>query len=140
MDLQFTLDSYAVVTYVCDYWSKDESGMTEFLKQALKEVKHLENKDILSHLKRTYMQKRQIGKCEAIYRAIPSLNLQGSNIACTFVSSGYPENQSKFLKKVQETEQPFENKNGNNDSEDDSSDEEEQGETTAQGLKVFNWL
>ena len=66
MDIQFCLDAYAVVTYVCDYWSKDETGMTEFLKQALKEAKSLGNKEILSHLKRTYMSKRQIGKSEAI--------------------------------------------------------------------------
>ena len=85
MDIQFCLDAYAIVTYVCDYWSKDETGMTEFLKQALKEAKSLGNKEILSHLKRTYMSKRQIGKSEAIYRAIPSLHLQESNIACTFV-------------------------------------------------------
>ena len=74
--------------------------MTEFLKQAFKEAKSLENRALLSHLKRTYMSKRQIGKCEAIYRAIPALNLQGSNISCTFVASGYPENQAKFLRKV----------------------------------------
>ena len=85
MDLQFCMDVYAVVTYVCDYWSKDETGMTEFLKEALKETKSLGNRERLSHLKRTYMSKRQIGKSEAIYRAIPSLHLQESNIACTFV-------------------------------------------------------
>ena len=100
MDIQFCLDSYAVVTYVCDYWSKDETGMTEFLKEALKEAKSLKNKELLSHLKRTYMAKRQIGQCEAIYRAIPSMHLQDANISCTFVQSGYLHNQSKFLKKV----------------------------------------
>ena len=84
MDIQFCLDVYAVVTYVCDYWSKDETGMTDFLKQALKETKSLGNKQILSHLKRTYMSKRQIGKSEAIYRVIPSLHLQESNISHLF--------------------------------------------------------
>ena len=103
MDLQFCLDPYAVVTYVCDYWSKDETGMTNFLKKALTEAKSWGNKELLSHLKRTYMAKRQIGKCEAVYRAIPSMLLQDANIACTFVQSGYPRNQSKFLKKVQKT-------------------------------------
>ena len=100
MDLQFCFDAYAVSTYVCDYWSKDETGMTDFLKTALKEAKSLSNYDLLSHLKRTYMSKRQIGKCEAIYRAIPTLHLQESNIACTFVQSGYPEKHSIYLRKV----------------------------------------
>ena len=50
------------------------------------------------------MAKRQIGKCEAIYRAIPSFHLQGSNIACVFVQSGYPENQSTYLRKIKPKE------------------------------------
>ena len=39
--------------------------MTEFLMQTLIEAQSLENKEPLSHLKRTYMQKRQVRKCEA---------------------------------------------------------------------------
>ena len=67
--------------------------------------------------------------CEAIYRAIPSLKLQGSNIACTFVSSGYPENQSEFLRKVQDKDVPGnqptdENSRKNSSSENNSSDDE----------------
>ena len=50
------------------------------------------------------MAKRQIGKCEAIYRAIPTFHLQGANIACVFVQSGFPENQSTFLRKVRPKE------------------------------------
>ena len=49
------------------------------------------------------MAKRQIGKCEAVYRALKGLHLQGANIACTFVQSGFPENQSKFIRKVRQT-------------------------------------
>ena len=124
MDLQFCLDSYAVVTYVCDYWSKDESGMTDFLKQAFKEANSLENRDLLSHLKRTYMSKRQVGKCEAIYRAIPSMHLQGSNIGTIFVQSGYPKNQSKFLRKVLKSE---DQKSPSNESGNDSNSDADKG-------------
>ena len=129
MDLQFCYDSYAVVTYVCDYWSKDETGMTEFLKQALKEAKSWENHALLSHLKRTYMAKRQIGKCEAIYRAIPTFHLQGANIACVFVQSGFPENQSTFLRKVRPKENAkqicTENSSRNSDSSEESDCEDD---------------
>ena len=79
--------------------------MTQFLKQAFKEANSLENRALLSHLKRTYMSKRQVGKCEAIYRAIPSMHLQGSNIGTIFVQSGYPKNHTKFLRKVQKNEE-----------------------------------
>ena len=50
------------------------------------------------------MSKRQIGKCEAVYRAIPSLHLQEANIACTFVQSGFPVKQTRFLRKVNSPE------------------------------------
>ena len=124
MDLQFCTDAYAVVTYVCDYWSKDDTGMTAFLKESFKEGKSWGNQKLLTHLKRTYMSKRQIGKCEAIYRAIPSMHLQEANVACTFVQSGYSENQSCYLRKAQSSEKPEHQSNDSN-SESDSSDDEE---------------
>ena len=100
MDIQFCTDAYAVVTYVCDYWSKDGTGMTAYLKKSFQEAKSWEFRDLLSHLKRTYMSKRQVGKCEAVYPAIPSMHLQDSNIGCQFVQSGYTKNHSKFLRKI----------------------------------------
>ena len=33
MDLQFCCDSYAVVTYICDYYSKDKTGITDVLNK-----------------------------------------------------------------------------------------------------------
>ena len=132
MDIQFCTDAYSVVTYICDYWSKDETGMTGFLKAAFKEAKSWENTKLLSHLKRTYMAKRQVGKCEAIYRAIPTMHLQGANIGCTFVQSGYPRNQSKFLRKVNkaiESEEPSDevenDSEGDDNNEDDNIEEQE---------------
>ena len=129
MDIQFCTDAFAVMTYMCDYWAKDETLMTRYLKLALKEAKTLTNKDLLSHLKRTYMSKRQVGKCEAVYRAIPTMHLQGSNIGCTFVQSGYPQNQSKFLRKVKGTEIPKKaQENVNSDRESESDGDSEEGE------------
>ena len=66
MDLQFCLDSYAVVTYVWDYWSKDESGMKDFVEQAFKEAESLENRELWSHLNRTYILICQSTKFENV--------------------------------------------------------------------------
>ena len=82
MDIQFCLDAYAVVTYVCDYWSKDETGTKEFLKQALKEAKSLGNQEIFSHFKRTYMSKRQIAE---------------QYLVCTYKSQILHANLSRYL-------------------------------------------
>ena len=65
--------SFSVLSYTTDYYSKDESGITEHLKQALKECKseNLSVRQTMHVLKRGYMAKRQIGQCEAIYRVLP---------------------------------------------------------------------
>ena len=35
MDIQIALDPFAIITYIINYWSKVENGMTQFLKEAL---------------------------------------------------------------------------------------------------------
>jgi hypothetical protein len=35
MDIQFCFDTYAVINYICDYYTKDDSGMTEVWTAAL---------------------------------------------------------------------------------------------------------
>ena len=68
MDLQPVLDFFAVVTYVTDYYSKDDSGTMEVLKAALKDQ---EGKDVKERMKdhaNVYLTHRQIGEAEAVYR------------------------------------------------------------------------
>jgi hypothetical protein len=104
MDIQFCFDTYAVITYICDYYAKDDSGMTEVLTAALRESKGSTGKDKLNILKKAYLSHRQIGACEAVYRLMQNLYLKNSNIKCTFVPTGFPENRSQFMKKVSEDE------------------------------------
>ena len=96
--------NFSVVTYVTDYYSKDETGITEHLRAALKEskLKNMSQKQTLHSLKRVYMTKREIGFCEAVYRVSRDLHLKKSNVQTTFVSSGFPKNISHFLKKMNE--------------------------------------
>ena len=42
MDIQFCTDSYAVITYITDYLTKGDAGLTKELKNALKEKKTLQ--------------------------------------------------------------------------------------------------
>ncbi len=100
MDIQFCYDPYAVITYICDYYGKDDSGMTELLKEALRKVKGDGKHEILQTLKKTYLTHRQIGACEATYRMLPNLHMKDSNVTCTFVSTGFPENRAMFMEKV----------------------------------------
>ena len=100
LDLQFCLDQYSVVTYITDYVSKDDSGMTEVLKTALKESVGTNDFDKLNYLKRQYFKSRQVGVCEAAYRLIPGLHMTYSSSKKIFVATGYPENRTVYYKKI----------------------------------------
>ena len=92
MDIQFCMDSYAVVTYVTDYLTKGDAGLTKELRKALLETKHCNNFDQLNHLKMTYFKNKQVSVAEATYRLVRGLDLKRSNIACIFVATGYSRN------------------------------------------------
>ena len=104
MDIQLASDPYAVVAYVVGYVSKDETGMTKELTNALKAAKMYPNNEKLKLLATTYLTHRQIGGPEAIYRLISGMKLANSNIACIFVTTGFPENRSVFYIPVKEGE------------------------------------
>ena len=76
MDLQLCLDYYAVITYISDYYSKDDSGTLQYIKEALKQSGDESLKSKLSLVAHTFMTHRQIGECEAYFRIIPHLNLK----------------------------------------------------------------
>ena len=102
MDIQLAFDPFAVVTYIVSYVNKDESGTTKFLKEALEANADKSTSEKLKALKMAYITSRQIGWSEAVYKAIPSMKLKDSNIACIFVANGFPENRSVFYRKVKD--------------------------------------
>ena len=65
MDIQFTMDSYAVITYISDYLTKGDAGLTEELRKALFETKHCNNFEQLNYLKMIYFKHKQVSVCEA---------------------------------------------------------------------------
>ena len=104
LDLQFCCDTYAVITYICDYYSKDETGMTYFLKETIKSHDLTRgNAALLNQIKTVYLSHRQVSSCEATYRLLPQLHLKDSNITTIFVSSGFPENRYKLLKFIDDS-------------------------------------
>ena len=100
MDIQLALDPYAIICYIVNYACKDESGVTKFLKEALNATADKDLKEKLKALKMAYLTHRQMGASEAAYRVIPNMKLKDSNITCTFVTTGFPENRSAFYRKV----------------------------------------
>ena len=105
IDIQFCLDTYGVVTYITDYLSKDESGLTEVLQAALAETKDCNDFERLNRLKKVFFTHRQMCLSEAAYKLIAGLNLKGSNIKTKFVPTGFPTNRTVFMKKLDDGEE-----------------------------------
>ena len=97
MDIQFCMDSYAVLTYITDYLTKGDAGLTKELKAALLETKNCNNFEQLNHLKMTYFKNKQVSVAEATYKLVRGLDLKRSSIACIYVGTGYPRNRSTFF-------------------------------------------
>ena len=119
MDLQLCLDYHHVITYISDYFLKDETETMNQIKDALRKGENETLQKKLSIVVNTFLTHRQIGECEAFYRVLPHLNLTFSNIDDVFLSTGFKSNRSSFLTQVtpEEAEQcqnivQIENKEG----------------------------
>ena len=102
LDLQICLDYHAVITYITDYFSKDDTGTLQYLKEAAKQFGRESLREKLNIIKNVFITHRQMGEAEAIYRLLPSLHFKESNLATKFIHAGFPENRSKFLLKLNE--------------------------------------
>ena len=97
MDIQFSLDSYAIVTYITDYMTKGDAALTKELKEALLNCKQCNDWETLNYLKMVYFKHKQVSVAEATYRLLNGLCLKRSNITCTFITTGFPRNRSSFF-------------------------------------------
>ena len=139
MDISVCLDYFAIVTYITDYYTKTESGVTKAINAAVKASKERgdDMTATMSHLVYAYLKSREMGESEAYYRIIPSLHLSQSNVKCTFVATGFPENRSTMLRPVNERtiNQDIEDEA---DADDDFEEKREKGDIQIAGSdKIF---
>ena len=104
-DLQVCLDFFAVITYITEYFTKDDTGMMSKLIEMLKksECQTLKEKIIL--VMNTYISARQMGECEAYFKIFPDMNFKDSNVGTIFVPTSRKELRSKFMVKVDDNEE-----------------------------------
>ena len=101
-DIQICLDYYAVITYITEYFTKDDTGTMKLLLDALKESSCATLKEKMTTLMKTFISARQMGECEALYKVFPDFHLKKSNVATVYVPVSKKENRSKFLIKIDE--------------------------------------
>ena len=105
IDLQPCLDYFAVITYVTDYLTKDDSGVTAILREVTKNSENNGTKEQMQTLIHTFLTHRQMGQAEAYYKIIPSLRMKYSTVRTVFIPTDKKELRSRFLVKVGEKEE-----------------------------------
>ena len=98
MDVQPVLDFFQVITYITNYYSKADSGVTRNIMAALKDKDCADVKEAFKLVASIYTKSREINECEAAYRLIPSLFLSSSSIKCKFAVTGLKEKRSTMFR------------------------------------------
>ena len=104
IDIQICLDFFAVITYITDYYSKDDSGTLKLISEALKQDQSTQVKDQMKVVANAFLRNRTMGEAEAIYKLIPDMRLKGSNVTCQWVSLNIKEERSSRFRKATENQ------------------------------------
>ena len=88
MDMSPCFDYHAVITYISDYFAKDDTGLMDLMKSVLQQSSSDSAKDQMKLIANTFLTHRQIGEAEAIYRLIPNMILKNSNVGCQWLAVG----------------------------------------------------
>ena len=97
------------MTYITEYFTKDESGTVEAIKQVLDSNPDDNTKEKMKKVATTFLSHRQIGEAEAFYKLLPDLNLKNSNVTCQWAPLGKKGDRYIRMKRADENEK--ENKN-----------------------------
>ena len=101
---------HSVITYISDYWSKDDTGLIDVINSVLKQAISQSLKEQMKLIANTFMTHRQIGEAEATFRLLPNMLLKNSNVACQWISVGKRSEMTKRWKLASKEE--VENSNG----------------------------
>ena len=80
IDFSVCLDFFAVITYITDYFTKDESGTSNLLRVAAKQTSEMAETNQKRHLKNVFLANRQMGISEAFMKLLPENHLKDSSI------------------------------------------------------------
>ena len=98
MDMQPCFDYHATITYITDYYAKDDTGLLELINSVLQQDTSESTKERMKTVANTFLTHRQIGEAEAVYRLLPNMVLKNSNVTCQWLSVGKRAEMSKRWK------------------------------------------
>lgn len=105
VDLQPVFNHYKCITYVCSYFTKDETVCSQAIMNAAKEAR-ADNMTVAEDLRKigaAFLSTREVSSQECVYRCMPEL-WKKIFLATVFVSTELPEERIRVTKSQQELE------------------------------------
>ena len=92
VDLQPVFNHYKCITYVCSYFTKDETECSQAITNAAKEAKaaNMNIRDGLKKIGAAFLSTREVSLQECVYRSMPELWLRKIFPKTVFVSTDFP--------------------------------------------------
>ena len=104
VDLQPVFNHYKCITYVCSYFSKDETECSQAIMNAAREAKdnNLNIRETLRKVGTAFLSCREVSAQECVYRCMPELWLRKTFPCTVFVNTGLPEERCRVAKSQEE--------------------------------------
>ena len=106
VDLQPVFNHYKCITYVCSYFSKDETECSQAIMNAAKEAydNNLNIKESLRKVGTAFLSCREVSAQECVYGCMPDLWLRKTFPCIVFVNTSLPEERCRVAKSQKEIE------------------------------------
>ena len=93
-DIQYVLDPYSCVVYICDYLTKNNKGMSILLEQAAKEAKdgNMDLKKSVRHIGNKFLNCVEMSEQECVYSLL-ELPITQSSIKVEFINTSEIKNR-----------------------------------------------
>ncbi|XP_015779208.1 PREDICTED: uncharacterized protein LOC107357078 [Acropora digitifera] len=107
VDLQPVFNHYKCVTYICSYFSKDETECSQAISNAAKEARNsnLNVQDSLRKIGAAFLSTREVSAQECVYRGMPQLWLSKIFPKTLFVNKDFPQNRLRIPKSQDDLEE-----------------------------------
>ena len=107
VDLQPVFNHYKCVTYICSYFSKDETECSQAISNAAKEARNsnLNVQDSLRKIGAAFLSTREVSAQECVYRCMPELWLRKIFPKTLFVNTDFPQNRLRIPKSQDDLEE-----------------------------------
>ncbi len=107
VDLQPVFNHYKCITYVCSYFTKDETECSQAIANAAKEARssNMNIRDGLKKIGAAFLSTREVSWQECVYRCMPELWLRKIFPKTVFVSTDLPERRVRVTKTQNELDE-----------------------------------